>query len=215
MISIFHSSKIKLNDIQTQKKVQFDQTMTTHTITFTLSIVIPDSSNGIQFSVSTPQVNTQPTVAPSAPIKRAERTMPKRTMPKLIEDDSDEEEKHHTAARSLYYEMNQEIPPFDASSSSTYSFDEEEIPCAPFPRAFKEKLVSSLERGAAIGISSFLYKKLRDFLANVTYIKGYTPTRHVVSLFEKYESWVEATPVKVLRHLNRYQRMARFLNELE
>lgn len=184
--------------------------MTTHTISFTLSIVIPDSSHGIQFSVSTPQVNTQPTVAPYAPIKCAERTMPK-----LIEDDSEEDENHHTAARSLYYEMNQEIPPFDASTSSTYSFDEEEIPCAPFPRAFKEKLVSSLEKKKEDGISSFLYKKLRDFLANVTHIKGYTPTRHVVALFDKYESWVEATPVKVLRHLNRYQRMARFLNELQ
>lgn len=186
--------------------------MTTHTITFTLSIVIPDSSHGIQFSVSTPQVNTQPTVAPSAPIKCE---MPKHTMPKLIEDDSEEDEKHHTAARSLYYEMNQEIPPFDASTSSTYSFDEEGIPCAPFSRAFKEKLVSSLEKKKEDGISSFLYKKLCDFLANVTHIKGYTPTRHVVALFEKYESWVEATPVKVLRHLNRYQRMTRFLNEFE
>lgn len=166
--------------------------MSSRTIEIRLTIVIPAE-------VSSPRRVAQSRQAPSAPLKR---------MPALVEDDCvSSQSSHHSAARSLYAEFNrtEPIPPFDPATGSTYTFE---------TNSTRMNRIRSLKADTATDISLTDWKRLSDFLANLTYYKGHTTPEHVVELFEQYETWVKALPEQEARHLNRYQRMARFLREL-
>lgn len=178
--------------------------MSSRTFEFTLTIVIPDEDH-IQVSVSSPHRISKPKQVPSAPVKQH--------LPALVDEDSIVSDPH-SAARSLYAEFNftqtQPIQPFDRSSAERFDFS----PNQPtFPSAYKDNLILSLQVNAAVGIPCSLYKRLKDFVANMTRVKGDISAENVVRLFEQYESWVSRLPERESRHLNRYQRMARFLNQ--
>lgn len=176
--------------------------MSTRMFEIMLTIVVP-TEDPIQVSVSSPRpIHTQPRQAPSAPVKQ---------MPALVDNDQEESQSssHHAAARSLYAEFNltqQPIEPFDSTSAKPYDFS-----IKPLPSHYKANLILSLKSNGAVDVPLEHYRRLKDFLANVNYIRGHTTPEHVVDLFQQYESWVKTLPEKEARHLNRYQRMARFL----
>lgn len=176
--------------------------MSSRTFEFTLTIVIPDE-DCIKVSVSSPRRISKPKQVPSAPVKQP--------LPALIDEDSIVSDPH-SAARSLYAEFNftQPIQPFDPSSAERFDFS----PNPPtFPSAYKDNLILSLQVNTAVGIPCSLYKRLKDFVANMTRVKADISAENVVRQFEQYDSWVKTLPEREARHLNRYQRMARFLNQ--
>jgi hypothetical protein len=84
-----------------------------------------------------------------------------------------------------------------------------ESPCDPF----KEKLIQSLKQKKPINIDATLYQRLNDFMKCFLNVKVPASVEHVVDLFQRYEAWVGKLSEQEARHLNRYQRMTRFLNE--
>lgn len=199
----------------------------------TLTITIPNDDD-IQVSVSSPRRVSAPRAAPSAPLK----SLP----PALVDDEEEEKEKepHHSAARSLYTEFNQPIEPFDFWVKKTIHKRQPTLPTAdPFDfskelkpvqnksdaksdakkksdLAEKNRLILSLRGDMCLGgVPVETFRRLKDFLACVNFVKGHTTPEHVVELYEQYEGWVKKVPEEELCHLNRYQRMTRFLSTME
>lgn len=196
---------------------------TPRTFELTLTITIPNDEE-IQVSVSSPRRVSAPRAAPSAPVK---------SLPPALVDDEEEEEKkpHRSAARSLYTEFNQPIEPFDfwvkktihKRQSDPFDFSKELKPVQnksdakkKSDLAEKNRLILSLRGDMCLGgVPVETFRRLKDFLACVNYVKGHTTPEHVVDLYEQYEGWVKKVPEEELRHLNRYQRMTRFLSTIE